>query len=454
MALSYIGSATGVSGVSSPGIGATINTPEDIQVGDLVISTVNFGPNTPAMFSSLYVTLYLVGYGQSGSFDSTICFAYTYDGGDYFISYEYLEGPQLVDELAVATSMVFRSDAYPNRAVASCVLETITTGSSTTAEAFISTDIHVYCLGATNLLSTSVTPPSGTNTTVTSFDARDDGLGEVADVTFVAAMGVDLVGSDATETLSWTLSGGNNVHSWGFRVAEVVPGDHSEERNTDDRAVASGLEYLVYTDTEELSVNKYNWTTGETRTLAGGGSFQSLTDVTLFFNNELAYACDYVGQKIYQINSAANANPVTTEIYDFSLLHRFPYRIDACTGTTPNELYLLDISFSEVGIDPSYTNLTKLTFDGSSWVSQVLLTIPYQLPLDLAVSPNGVVWILTDTDTSPYLYRWTLSPGKILMDDYGSTPGATGSNPKRLTARADDSAYVTFGYADYYSGDV
>lgn len=451
MALFYVGSATGLTATSTPSTGATINTPEGIAVGDLVISTVNFGPNTPAMFASTYVTVYLLSYAQSGSFDTTVCFAYIYDGSDYFVTYEYLSGPQHPEQIAVATSMAFHSDAYPNRAVASCVLETLSTGGITPSNVLITDDIHVYCVGGTDLSSYTLTAPTGATITESAFDARDDGLGSVEDQIFGVGMGMDPEGPNSTQTITWGITG-NNVHSWGFRVTEIEPGDHSVSRNTDDRAVASGLDYLVYTDTEELLVNKYNWSTGETSTLAGG-SFQSLTDVTLFYNTEVAYACDYIGQKIYQINSAVNASPVTTEIFDYTPLYRFPFRIDACTGTTPNELYVLDISFSELGVDPSYTNLTKITFDGSNWTSQILLSIPNELPLDLAVSPSGVVWILTETDNSPFLYRWT-SSGKIAIDAYGSTPSAAGSNPRRLTAKADDSAYVTFGYADYSHTEV
>lgn len=449
MALTYVGSATGLTGTSTPSLGATINTPAGVAVGDLVISTINFGPNTPAMFSSLYVTVYLLSYAQSGSFDNTVCISYIYDGSDYFITYEYLSGPQHVENLAVATTMAFHSDTYPNRAVATCVVETLSTGGFTPSEGFITDDIHVYCIGATDVPPGSFTAPSGTTVTQSSFGARDDGLGDVEDQIFGVEMAMDLEGPNSTQTVTWGVTG-NDIHTWGFRISEIEPADHSTDRPTDDRAVASGLDYLVYTDPGELLVNKYNWSTGESSTLAGG-SFQSLTDITLFYNTQFAYVCDYVGQKIFQVNSAVNASPVTTEIFDYAPLYRFPFRVDACTGTTPNELYVLDISFSELGVDPTYTNLTKITFDGSNWVSQILLSIPRELPLDLAVAPNGVVWILTENDNSPFLYRWTPS-GKIAIDAYGSTPNANGSNPRRLTAKADGSAYVTFGYAEYQGG--
>lgn len=456
MSLSIVGYTTGLTRTEDPVLGGTINVPEGTAVGDLVVTVINFGPDHATVYASTAGTWYFLDPDQGGFLDSTICFGFTYEGTDRFISWGDGSGPRDIAsegaDFAVVSTVVIHSDIYPGRALLYPVFEGFASGATAPYlednSAVIQDELHIYGIGLAALTSGALDTPDNTSSSGTNVASNED------DVFYYASLAVEEQGPDEMATRTWGgPSGANDVHTWGFRVVEIVPDDHSDDRPIDVRAVASGVEYLVYTDPDNLEVNKYDWTTGETTTLSGGW-YSSLTDVTLFYSTEFAYACDFVGQKIYQINSAANASPVTTEIFDFSPLYRNPYRVDACTGTSPNELYILDCDFSDIdpAIDPPVTSLTKLSFDGSSWIPQQLTTITHKFPVDLAITPDGVAWILVEDTTGPYLYRWEAGSPIVQITLLQSTPSASGSNPRRVTAKADGSAYVTFGSVDYSGG--
>lgn len=216
-----------------------------------------------------------------------------------------------------------------------------------------------------------------------------------------------------------------------------------------------GSDFGFFTFATPTAVYQYNWTTGLLKHIAGeegtfgdavGDSlvkarFSNISDITQDFYDGRIYIIDGDNRKIKYTGSSAVTG--TTLPTDVKLAYTAPYdikRADAQGQNFMNTLYVLigpdgggkDHVIKLIDIDGN--NLQAGTYQASTITK---LSGVYSNAKDIAVTPNGNVYLLVGTN----LYQYDPNSNSVRTHNIADESGAT---PTAITSDQYNSIYITY----------
>lgn len=233
-----------------------------------------------------------------------------------------------------------------------------------------------------------------------------------------------------------------------------------------DIVAGLGSDFNFFTFATATAVYTYNWTPGILTRIAGqegtdddkvgdslaSARFSVITDLTQDFYDGRIYVADSVNRKVKMTGKATTAG--ISLPMDVTTVYTSPYqvkRIDTQGQNFLNTMYVL-VGPDNFGrdrviklVDTDGNNLQSGTY-GATEIEK--LSSKYTNVKDIAVTPNGFVYLLVGTSLIQYDPNTNSVKTHNIADDSGAVPTA-------ITSDHEGSIYITYsGYAKKFKGNA